>query len=430
MSLEDDDDEFLAVLEKLDSNDLIPPPVVSPKTTSIDNNNVQAETIEPPTEQHLECLKTKFGHNSFRPMQWQIIKSIINDKRDNCVIMSTGYGKSLCFQYPAVFSNGITLVISPLISLMEDQVLALSIANISACLLGSAQTDRNTEQDVLDGKYQIVYASPEYIVLHTEYLKKFHTNQLTLIAIDEAHCVSQWGHDFRPSYRNLGMLREIVPTIPILAVTATATERVRKDICELLMLREPNVLCTGFDRPNLEFIVRQRSATCWQDLAPILGGGDGGNGDIDGGSVIVYCLTRKLTESIAAELQSHGVACMAYHAGLGLKQRKQILEDFLRDRVKIIIATVAFGMGIDKPDVRYVIHYGAAKDIESYYQEVGRAGRDGQPSKCIMYYDRGDFDLHSRLRDLSNVNAIVKENLSKLSKVMQDFVYTTHTCRR
>lgn len=422
MNLEDDDEEFLAVLEKLDDNDQISTGSSVQQTTNITNNN-NVDNTEPPTEVHLECLKTKFGHNSFRPMQWHIIKSIINDKRDNCVIMSTGYGKSLCFQYPAVFSNGITIVISPLISLMEDQVLALSIANISACLLGSAQTDRNIEQDVLDGKYQIVYASPEYITIHTDYLKKFHTKQLTLIAIDEAHCVSQWGHDFRPSYRNLGIIRKTVPTIPILAVTATATERVRKDICELLNLREPNVLCTGFDRPNLEFIVRQRSATCWIDLAPIL------DGEVDG-SVIIYCLTRKLTETIANELKTHGVICNAYHAGLGLKQRKQILEDFLRDRIKIIVATVAFGMGIDKPDVRYVIHYGAAKDIESYYQEVGRAGRDGQHSKCIMYYDRADFDLHSRLRDLSNVNAMVKENLTKLSKIMQDFVYTTHTCRR
>lgn len=421
MSFEDEDDEFLSVLEQLEADNPIAPEIPAsgntiPATPIADTPDTQ------PSAEHLACLQTKFGHNSFRPMQWQIIRSIIDNKADNCVVMATGYGKSLCFQYPAVYLNGITMVVSPLISLMEDQVMGLSLGNISACLLGSAQNDRNAEQDVLDGHYQVVYAAPEYIVRHTEYLEKL-SSKLTLIAIDEAHCVSQWGHDFRPSYRGLGVIRTALPNVPILAVTATATEQVRQDICLSLKLRNAAVLCTGFDRPNLEFIVRQRGPSAWSDLGPIM------NGDT-AGSIIIYCLTKKMTEAIAGDLQAHGIACMDYHAGLALKRRRETLEDFVKDRVKVIVATIAFGMGIDKPDVRYVIHYGAAKDIESYYQEVGRAGRDGQPSKCLLFYDKADFELHNRLRSLSNSSEAVKANLAKLSIAMKDFIHTTHTCRR
>lgn len=422
MSFADEDEEFLSVLEQLDANNSMAPP--SNANDTIARTQFTGNTAGP-SEEHLSCLQTKFGHNSFRPLQWQIIKSILDDKRDNCVVMATGYGKSLCYQYPAVFVGGITIVVSPLISLMEDQVMALTIANIPACLLGSAQTDRNIEQNILDGQYQVVYAAPEYIVRHTDFLAKLRP-KLTLIAIDEAHCVSQWGHDFRPSYRTLGTVRTVLPDIPILAVTATATKRVRDDICSSLKLRNPAVLCTGFDRPNLEFIVRQRSGMPWTDLGPILSA----NTAADAGSIIIYCLTQKLTESIAADLQQHGIDCLAYHAGLAMGRRRDALENFVKDRVRVIVATIAFGMGIDKPDVRFVIHYGASKDIESYYQEVGRAGRDGQPSKCLMFYDKADFELHYRLRGMSNVSPEVNANLATLSKAMQDFIHTTHTCRR
>lgn len=383
--------------------------------------NATAVDEDQPPKKYLDCLREKFGHTKFRPMQWTIIRSLIEHKRDNCVIMATGYGKSLCFQYPSVFLNGISIVISPLISLMEDQVLALSIANISACFLGSAQTNKNIEQEVLNGDYNIVYLSPEYITLYWDFLRKLE-KRLNLVAVDEAHCVSQWGHDFRPSFRLLGKIREVIPNVPILAVTATATERVRQDICNTLKLRNPQQLCTGFDRSNLDFTVRRKTADTWLDLKPMV------ENKIQG-SIIIYCQTRKETERIADILKAHQIECEAYHAGLALSKRKKILEDFVRDKLNIIIATIAFGMGIDKPDVRFVIHYGASKDLESYYQEVGRAGRDGLPSKCVMFFRPADFIIVERLRLLSTNSKIVADNLAELTNHMKDYVYTTE-CRR
>lgn len=401
--MDSDDDAMLAVLEALEKEN-------SPNTNPNDDKN------DKPSEEHLQCLVNNFGHRQFRSSQWTIIRSIMRD-RDVCAIMATGYGKSLCFQYPAVYSNGIALVVSPLISLMEDQVLALTVANIPACLLGTAQTNRNIMDEILDDKYRIVYVSPELLTGSGGELIDKLGERLTLIAIDEAHCVSQWGHDFRPCYRSLGLIRIRHPNIPILAVTATATPRVRTDICNSLRLQNPQIVCTGFDRPNLDFVICPKR-NVWADLSTIL------MGDANG-SIIIYCLTRKETEKMAEILQQHNVQCKAYHAGLGIRTRAAIHESFVRDQLKVIVATVAFGMGIDKPDVRFVIHYGAAKDIESYYQEVGRAGRDGQPSKCIMFYNERDFELHKRLRALTSGN----RNSEVLSEKMKNFVYSTD-CRR
>lgn len=426
MDSDDDDDVILSIMEALEADGAKD---TAPKSSNIDDFKkpcTDTKCIEKelgPSKEHLQCLLDNFGHTSFRGgaegTQWKIIRSIIEEKRDNCAVMATGYGKSLCFQYPAIYTNGISLVVSPLISLMEDQVLALTVANISACLLGTAQSNRNIIEEVLQGIYRVVYISPEYLTGSGMELVAQLGNRITLIAIDEAHSISQWGHSFRPCYRALGQLRTRHPSIPILAVTATATNRVRQDICNNLHLKNPQILCTGFDRSNLDFIVCPKGKP-WPDLSPFL------IGDING-SIIIYCITRKETETLVEILEQHNVKCKAYHAGLGIRARKDIHQSFVRDELKVIVATVAFGMGIDKPDVRFVIHYGAAKDIESYYQEVGRAGRDGQPSKCIMFYNKRDFEIHRILRSMPNQMGL--RNLEDLSKKMENFIYTTE-CRR
>ncbi|XP_062535891.1 bifunctional 3'-5' exonuclease/ATP-dependent helicase WRN-like isoform X2 [Armigeres subalbatus] len=370
------------------------------------------EEADQPQPAHIVALEQHFGHSIFRPMQWTIIRSIIEDRRDNCAIMATGYGKSLIYQYPSVFLQRLTLVISPLISLMEDQVLSLNLSNIPSCLLGSAQT-ANPVPDIKAGKFRVVYLTPEYVTGGSgKYLLEQVSDQLVLIAIDEAHCLSKWGHDFRPAYRNLGQIRSWCPRVPILAVTATATPNVRTDIVSSLGLRNPQVLCTGFDRPNLQFHVKMKgSLGVWEDVKGLLSRNSEG-------SIIIYCLTRKQTEEIVDLLKSNKIECQPYHAGLSLSRRKDIHESFVRDRVQIIVATIAFGMGIDKPDVRLVIHYGASKDLESYYQEAGRAGRDGQPSKCVMFWSRADFRTHEMLREHNPGG--VQKNLEALSKKMCD----------
>lgn len=382
----------------------------------------QQETEDLPDDKYMRCLSEKFGHSKFRPLQWKIIRSIIENKRDNCVIMATGYGKSLCYQFPSVYLNSITLVVSPLISLMEDQVLALNLSNIPACFLGSSQSNRTIQKDVIDGQYRIVYLTPEYTTGDNGImLLKCLEKKLSLIAIDEAHCVSQWGHDFRPAFRNLDKIRSLLPNIPILAVTATATDTVRADIIKSLKLRNVQSLCTGFDRPNLEFHVRKQT-DMWLDLSSYITN----NSD---GSTIIYCLTRTQTDKITDLLKQKGVQCEAYHAGLTVKQRRESHENFVRDKIKIIVATIAFGMGIDKPDVRLVIHYGVSKDMESYYQESGRAGRDGLPAKCLLFFSRKDFEIHRTLRESSHMSQEYKRTLSLLTLKMQEYI-DTRECRR
>ncbi|XP_050100015.1 Werner syndrome ATP-dependent helicase-like [Anopheles aquasalis] len=387
------------------------------------SNKPKSEPEPEPDPKYLKVLSTHFGHSAFRPMQWRIIRSIIVERRDNCVIMATGYGKSLTYQYPSVFLNRLTFVVSPLISLMEDQVLSLNLCNIPACLLGTAQSG-NPIPDIEAGSFRVVYLTPEFVTGDRgQSLLTSVRKQLALIAIDEAHCLSKWGHDFRPAYRNLGLVRDLCPDVPILAVTATATPKVRDDIVQSLHLRNAQILCTGFDRPNLEFIVRPKgSQGPLEDIRPLLGSRN------REGSIIIYCLTRKQTEEIVKLLRGKGIECEAYHAGLSVSKRRQVHESFVRDRLQIIVATIAFGMGIDKPDVRLVIHYGASKDLESYYQEAGRAGRDGQPSRCVMFWSRADFKTHEFLRS-QNGSGSVQHNLELLSRKMGEYL-DTRDCRR
>lgn len=407
----------------MDELDIDFPDDVSWLLQAAENVDRHIESTKPQPE-HITCLKNQFGHNKFRPMQWEIIRSVIVDKRDSCVVMPTGYGKSLCFQFPSVFLNGTAIVVSPLISLMQDQVLSLDVANIPATFLGSAQKDKSIEGRILQGEFRLVYASPEFLASDwgQDFVRQLR-DQLTLIAIDEAHCVSHWGHDFRTDYRKLGNLRSIAPSVPILAVTATATPEVRQDICHQLKMRNPQILCTGFDRPNLEFQVFPKTDSEWNDLKPFVKNVKG--------SVIIYVIKKKTSEEIVTILRRNGVVCEFYHASVAHKKRKEILEDFTKDRLQVIVATVAFGMGIDKPDVRVVVHYGPSKNLETYYQEVGRAGRDGFPSKVITFYNNSDFGLIEWLltSNLEHKSAKFVEHLKEIAKHMREFIMTKK-CRR
>ncbi|GFN88620.1 werner syndrome ATP-dependent helicase-like protein [Plakobranchus ocellatus] len=383
---------------------------------------------QPDDPKYQAVLKQYFGYSKFRPFQWKIINSVLNEKRDNCVIMATGYGKSLTFQFPSVFTKRVSIIISPLISLMQDQVHNLEASNIEACFLGSAQGSMGEVKEAMfRGQYRIVYVTPEYASTALDQFKTLDKKVgLDLIAIDEAHCVSQWGHDFRSSYRQLGILKQNFPQVPILAVTATATVEVRSDICRSLNLKNPNMTCTGFDRPNLYLSVCSKTGDIANDLKSEMK--KKGNKFYFDGSTIIYCPTKKTTEDVIGALQGLRVSCLPYHASLSLSARKKAHTSFLNDQIEVVVATVAFGMGIDKPDVRKVIHYGAPKDIESYYQEIGRAGRDGSPSECTAIFSKSDFNTCRHFINEIKSEKFRMHKLKMLAKLEQ--YLTTASCRR
>ena len=331
-----------------------------------------------------EVLRQYFGHTSFRPGQEALIDGILAG-RDALGIMPTGGGKSLCYQVPALLLPGLTLVVSPLISLMKDQVAALNGVGIPAAFLNSAldaQAFQAVCREIRQGMHKLIYVAPERL-LQEGFLALMQEQKIAQVAVDEAHCISQWGQDFRPSYLNIPAFVESLPhRPPVGAFTATATPDVKADIHRLLDLQDPLELTTGFDRENLYFEVQQ-PADKRAALLELVKGRPGKCG-------IVYCATRKNVEEVCDFLRQRGVAAARYHAGLAPEERQRNQEDFLYDRVQVMVATNAFGMGIDKSDVRYVIHYNMPKDMESYYQEAGRAGRDGAPSSCILLYSGQD----------------------------------------
>jgi ATP-dependent DNA helicase RecQ len=358
---------------------------VSPLVVSLQKN--LAETTNASEEQQRMdlalTLKKHFGYDQFRPLQREIISDALAG-RDALVLMPTGGGKSLCFQLPALIREGLTIVVSPLISLMKDQVDALQASGIQVTYLNST-LDRHEAtarwRGLHRGKYRMLYVAPERLMLDT-FLERAVNWNIAEFAIDEAHCISEWGHDFRPEYRELKKLRTHFPDVPMMALTATATERVRADIVKQLKLREPRCYVASFNRSNLTYRVVPKAAPYEQLLTFIRSRSN------DSG--IVYCASRKSAESLARNLTEDGVSAKTYHAGLTSAARTKNQEAFLRDDVRVVTATIAFGMGINKPNVRFVVHYDLPKNLESYYQETGRAGRDGLPSECVLLFSASD----------------------------------------
>ncbi len=366
-------------------------------------------------------LKANFGFESFRGQQEVVIRRVL-DGGDSLLLMPTGGGKSLCYQLPALALDGVTLVISPLIALMKDQVDGLNANGIAARFINSTLPVRDVEGvqgEVRRGQVKILYVAPERLAV--EGFRRFLRGlTVSLIAIDEAHCISEWGHEFRPDYRNLRQLREMFPRTPLLALTATATERVRRDIVEQLDLKGAEVFVSSFNRANLSYAVRAKDNVDRQ-LPALLS-------RWKGSPAIVYCYSRQETEDVAAALTARGWVARAYHAGLSAEERRRTQEGFSRDRVPVIVATIAFGMGVDKPDVRLVVHTSLPKSVESYYQETGRAGRDGLPSECVLLYSYGDKVRQEyfikRMDDVAE-RGNAQTKLDQMVRFAQ-----LHTCRR
>uniref|UniRef100_A0A4W4F1D0 DNA 3'-5' helicase n=1 Tax=Electrophorus electricus TaxID=8005 RepID=A0A4W4F1D0_ELEEL len=380
-----------------------------------------------PAPEMIKCLKMYFGHQNFKPVQWKVIQSIFDHRRDNLVVMATGYGKSLCFQFPPVYCKNISIVISPLIALMEDQVMQLRMSNIPACFLGSAQT-QNVFADLRKGCFRVVYMTPEFCSGNIPLLHELNDSTgIVLIAVDEAHCISHWGHNFRGVYRDLGKLKRSLPDVPIVALTATASSSIRQDIVKSLHLKNPLVTCTSFDRPNLYLDVTRKTGDIIQDLKPLLVKQTWGDYKFEG-AAIVYCPSKKETERVAAALAKLGIRCGVYHAGLSIQKRKDTQYQFMRDEIQCVVATIAFGMGINKPDIRKVIHYGAPKEMESYYQEMGRAGRDGMPSACHVLWLPGDMCLNRFLLIQTVSNKFRGYQMEMMAK-MEKYLKSTK-CRR
>ncbi len=366
-------------------------------------------------------LKKYFGYDEFRPMQEDIINHILQ-KKDAFVLMPTGGGKSLCYQLPALKLDGLTIVISPLISLMKDQVDNLKANGINAEYINSSLSFKeiiDIQKKIKKKETKILYIAPERLA--SEEFKLFlATLQINLIAIDEAHCISEWGHDFRQDYRNLKFLKIIFPNVPIIALTATATKKVKEDILKQLSLNNPKIFTLSFNRKNLNLIVMEKKKT-FNKILEILK-------KYKKESVIIYCFSRKDCEKIAQKLRENRFNALPYHAGLSNEIRKHNQELFIKDKANIIVATIAFGMGIDKPDVRLIVHHTFPKTIEGYYQEIGRAGRDGLSSDCVLFYSKGDRRKHeffiNQLTDAFSQN----NERNKLRKVM-DYCESAF-CRR
>ncbi|WP_113907530.1 DNA helicase RecQ [Aliidiomarina celeris] len=386
-------------------------------------SEIEAVTQEPQQDlaEARRLLQSVFGYKSFRFGQEAIIRQVLAGG-DTQVLLPTGGGKSLCYQLPALLLPGLTIVVSPLVSLMDDQVAALQALGIPSAAIHSGMQPvdvMQTFRGIHAGEIKLLYLAPER-VLQPHFLERLQEVQVSLIAVDEAHCISQWGHDFRPEYGQLGTLRQWLPQVPILALTATADSVTRADIAERLQLREPRVVQGSFDRANIRYLVQEKFSPQQQVADYVL--------KQRGASGIIYCGSRKRTEELAEKLMREGVRAAAYHAGLAHDVRQSVLYRFLRDDLDVVVATVAFGMGINKPNVRFVLHYDLPRSIEAYYQETGRAGRDGAPAEAVMFYEPGDARWIWRLLEEHDETPQLRVEKQKFH-AMTSFA-EAQTCRR
>lgn len=376
-------------------------------------------------EKYNAILKEYFDYDSLKDKQLEIIYNLLEKKQDICAVLATGYGKSICYQLPFLITQKSVIIISPLISLMVDQKLEMEKRNIPVCCFNS--DCKITEKlknitSILNGNHKIIYMTPEYLLRSAEdFIKQLNDNDyISLICIDEAHCVSSWGNDFRETYTKLNIIKKWIPNIPILAVTATASEKIRKDICKLLELNNPLFIIGSFDRPNLYIKVQQKQ-DIKSDLLNLLE-------KFKDQYIIIYCKTRDDTEQIAGVINKLGIKSFAYHAGLQNNERDNIQKKFNNGDYKCIVATIAFGMGINIPNIRLVIHYGCPKNLESYYQEIGRAGRDGKYSECHLFYSTKDFTLNRYfIKNIENIE--YRKYYEQEIRNIEKYIYTTE-CRR
>lgn len=383
---------------------------------------MQSSTAEiAPHDALQQQLESTFGYHQFREGQHDIMQAAMQGQ-DALVLMPTGGGKSLCYQLPAICGDGLTLVISPLLSLMQDQVEALNALDISAATLHSgvsSEASMQTFQALQRGDIKLLYVSPER-VLQPSFIERLQSLSLNFIAVDEAHCISQWGHDFRPEYGKLGVLRDYLPQVPFMALTATADSATQQDIIDRLRLREPLVHRSSFDRPNIRYVVQEKYKPLKQvrDYVKKQKGAAG----------IIYCGSRKKTEELSESLQQAGVRAAPYHAGIDHALKESTLRQFLRDDIDVVVATVAFGMGINKPNIRFVIHFDIPRSVESYYQETGRAGRDGLPAEALMLYDPRDAQWIRRMieeHDNEQRRLVEAQKFSAMQAMAE-----AQTCRR